>query len=164
MLKRRQMIPPLTARTAAGQIVHAWDYKQKRNLVVLFLHAECRRCEEYLLRFAEAGAELAALEAVALAVFPAAVPAGLAERLPSSVLAATDMSGRSQRAYLGEDTFGPAGLTCTGAFVADRYGELYAHWSAADADGLPASGEILSWLRQIEIACEECGVSHWPTD
>jgi len=30
------LIPPVTARTAEGRIVRAWDYKQKRNLVIAF--------------------------------------------------------------------------------------------------------------------------------
>ena len=36
MLTLRQLIPPLTARTAAGDTVRAWDYKQKRNLAIAF--------------------------------------------------------------------------------------------------------------------------------
>jgi hypothetical protein len=164
MLQRRQMIPPLTARTAAGQIVRAWDFKQKRNLAVVFLHAGCARCDAYLARLAGAAADFAAQEAVALVIFPEAVPAAWAERLKPPILAAADMSGRSQRAWLSDDCFSTAGLARVGAFVADRYGELFACWSATEADGLSGAREIVGWLSQIQVACEECGVSHWPVE
>ncbi len=39
-LLTRQLIPPVTARTAEGRIVRTWDYKQKRNLVIAFLRAD----------------------------------------------------------------------------------------------------------------------------
>jgi len=174
MLKLRQMIPPLTARTLhpttwgseqapAGRTVQAWDYKQKKSLAVVFLHAGCPRCEKFLARIVERAAEFAEREAVALVIFPEA-PAAAVENLPPSIVAAVDMSGRAQRAFLGEDAFGPGGQQQVGVFVADRYGELYAQWAGASEDALPAVGEILSWLAQIQIACEECGVSHWPVD
>ena len=35
-LLMRRLIPPVTARTAEGRSVRAWDYKQKRNLVIAF--------------------------------------------------------------------------------------------------------------------------------
>ena len=37
MLKMRGQIPPLTARTPAGQTVRAGDFRQKHNLVIAFL-------------------------------------------------------------------------------------------------------------------------------
>ncbi|HEX2714709.1 MAG TPA: hypothetical protein VHM88_21160 [Candidatus Acidoferrales bacterium] len=156
----RQIIPPLTARTAWGQTVRAWQFKQKKNLVIAFLHAGCRRCEGFVEKLVAHAAELAESEAVALVVFPEPPAIG---SLPAQIIVAADMSGRSQRAYLGEDAFGPAGLERVGVFVADRYGELYAQWVGREEGALPGIGEILSWLSQIELACEECGVSHWPT-
>ncbi len=147
-----------------GRTIRAWDYKQKKNLIVAFLHASCRRCEAFLSKLAAHAAELAEQEALALVVFAEAPPALVAGKLPPQVVVAADMRGRSQRAYLGEEAFGPAGQERVGVFVADRYGELYAQWVARDEDGLPGTGELLDWLSQIQVACEECGVSHWPAE
>ncbi len=157
-LALRQLIPPLTARTPAGQTVRAWDFKQKKNLIIAFLHTGCRGCQGFIAKLAARAAELAERDAQALVVFaePAA-PSG--ENLPAQILLATDMSGRSQRAYLGAEAFGPAGLERIGVFVADRYGELYAQWVARGDDGLPGAGEVLEWLGQIQVACEECGAA-----
>src|SRR5713226_4093564 len=106
-------------------------------------------------------AELAEREAQALVVFAEAAALRV-ENLPAQVVVAADMSGRSQRAYLGDDAFGQAGQERLGVFVADRYGELYAQWVAREEGGLPGVGEVLEWLGQIQLACEECGVSEWP--
>ncbi len=152
MLKTRQLIPALTARTSAGQIVRAGDYRQKKNLVLVFLHADCPRCDDFLGKLASRAAQLSEREAVALVVFP---------QPPAR---AADMSGRSQRAYLGSEAFGPAGQQRRGVFIADRYGELYAQCVAREEEDLPGTGEVLEWLAQIERAGEECGVSHWPAE
>ncbi len=160
MLTVHQIIPPLTARTPEGRIVQAWDYKQKRSLAILFLHAECRPCEDYFARLLKLAAALAENDSVLLAIFPSTPAISHFEHLPKPIVIATDVSGRSQRTYLGDESFaGP--LPQLGVFLTDRYGELKAQWLAREADGLPAAEEILSWLAQIQVACEECGTPHW---
>lgn len=163
MLHLRQMIPPLTARSPDGRTVQAWDYKQKKNLLIVFLHADCRPCEHFVARLGEHAAELAEREAIALVIFSEVPAAMLSDNLPPQVVVATDMSGHAQHAYLGNGAFGPAGQDRVGVFVADRYGQLYAQWAGGD-EALPGVPEALSWLAQIQIACEECGVSHWSMD
>ena len=163
MLSTRQLIPPLTARTLAGRTVSAWDFKQKKNLVIAFLDAGHPGTKDFLARLASRAADIAEQEAVALIVFSEVPSAALLTDLHAEFFAATDVSGRAARAYLGEDVLGPSGQLRSGVFVADRYGELCAQWIVPADAALPGAGEILSWLRQIELACEECGVSHWPS-
>jgi len=163
-LKVRQMIPAVTARAADGRAVRAWDFKQKRNLLIAFLHAGCTACEGFLKELTKRSAELVEREAVALLIFSETPAPRFVEHLPAPIIVATDMTGRSQKAFLGRDAFGPVGQRMTGVFVTDRYGELYAKWSGAGDAGLAGLGEILDWLTQIHVACEECGVSHWSTD
>jgi hypothetical protein len=148
----RQLIPPVTGRTAEGAIVRAWDYKQKRNLVILFLHADCARCNEWLAQLAARAGELIEREAVGLVIY-AETPPRAAEILPAPLIAAADVTGHSQRAFLERDAFSSAGLDRVGVFVTDRYGELYGKWIGRDAGELPAAGEILSTLWQIQVAC-----------
>jgi hypothetical protein len=163
-LALRQLIPPLTAHTPDGRTIRAWDFKQKKNLVIAFLHAGCARCEDFLKTLVAGAKDFAEQEAVALIVFAEAPSARLAEMLPPQILAAADMSGRSQRAFLGNDVFAPGGQTSLGVFVTDRFGELYAQWVARSEAELPGAGEILGWLGQIQVACEECGAPHWPAE
>ncbi len=167
MRKLREVIPPLTARTAAGELVHAWDYKQKKSLVIAFLRegpAGAAPRRDFLAELKARAADLEENEAVALVVYDTPQPKAAAASLPASIVVATDESGRSQRAFLGDDAFGAVGAKRLGVFVTDRYGELRAQWAAPEEDGLPGLDEIVSWLGQIEVACEECGAPHWPTD
>jgi len=161
VLRTRQLIPPLTARTPAGQIVRVWDFKQKKNLVIALLDAGCSRDVNFAERLMTRASQIAEQESAALVVFSSAPPASLPAASPAEIIVATDMTGRAARAYLGEDAFGPAGQQRSGVFVADCYGELYAQWVVAGNVPLPGVDEILSWLGQIEVACEGCGVPSW---
>jgi len=164
MLPLRQLLPPLTLRTTAGSVVRAWDFKQKKNLVIAFLHAGCARCEEYVRCLADGAAELAERNAVALVVLAEAPSGALAEALPPAILLGAELSGRAARAYLGEEAISSNGRERVGVFVADRYGELFAQWVAASEEGLPAFAELRRRLTQIEIDCEGCGISEWPRE
>ncbi len=164
MPKTRQLIPPLTIHTSEGRTLQAWDFKQKKNLVIAFLHADCPACREFLAHLAAASRELADRESFALVVFLETPSRTLVEGLPTEVIAGTDVSGRSVRNFLGRDALSNRGLEQLGVFVTDRYGEVFAEWVVPDHNRLPGIAEIMSWLRQIEIACEECGVPHWPAE
>jgi peroxiredoxin len=146
------MIPPVTARTADGKIVRAWDYKQKRPLVIAFLHSDCPRCAVWLDQLAASAAELAEREAVALLIY-AELPPRKAGELTTPFIVASDAAGHSHRAFLGREAFGPVGLDCVGVFVTDRYGELFGQWTGRDAEDLPAPKEILDTLSVIQIIC-----------
>jgi len=162
MLTLRQLIPPLTARTAAGEVVRAWDYKQKKSLLIAFLHADCPQCKNFSARLAFRAADLLERDSVALVIFLEAPRWGI-ETSPSVVLA-SETTGRAAQDYLGNDAFGPQGLARVGLFVADRYGELFAQWEARDAEGLPPIAEALKWLAHTQMGCEECSTPHWPTN
>jgi hypothetical protein len=163
MLYTRQLIPPLTLHVPDGRTVRAWDFKQKKNLVIAFLDVGCAPCEDFVHKLAERGGDLRAKEAVALAVFIEVPPQGLTEALPPEIFAGSDVSGRAARAFLGEDALSPTGLGRRGIFVTDRYGELAGHWLATGHE-FPPLGEILACLNQLEIACEECSSPQWPSE
>src|ERR1700683_4055792 len=163
MLPTRQLIPPLTLHVPDGSTVRAWDFKQKKNLVIAFLDAGCAPCEDFLRRLAERVGDLRATQAVALAAFLEVPPQGLTEGLPSEVIAGSDVSGRAVRAFLGEDALSPRELGRRGIFVTDRYGELADQWPATGHD-FPPPGAILACLNQLEIACEECSSPRWASE
>ena len=164
MLRVGQLIPAVTARTADGCTVQAWDFKQKKSLAIAFLHAECARCEEWMGWLAREAGELAERDAVALVILPATPLSTWAQQaapLQGAIVLAADVSGRSQRAFLGgavTDRHRPASL---GVFVTDRYGELSAQWLTESEDGLPSMRDVLTRLGQIQAACEECGGPQW---
>jgi len=163
MLRTRQLIPPLSLHVPDGRNIRAWDFKQKQNLVIAFLDADCAMCADFLRQLAARADDLREKETLVLAVFLAPLPAALTDSLPKEIIAGCDMSGYGARAYLGDDAFSARGLVRRGAFVADRYGELFAQWPLA-AHKFPALEEIFSSLDQIEMACEECSTPAWPAE
>ena len=163
MLRTRQLIPPLSLHVPDGRTIRAWDFKQKRNLVIAFLDADCAMCAGFLRRLAARAADLREKETIALAVYLAPLPAALTDSLPKEIIAGCDMSGYGARAYLGDDAFSARGLVRRGIFIADRYGELFAQWTLA-APNFPTLEEIFGSLDQIEMACEECSTPAWPAE
>lgn len=151
MLTLRQIIPPLTARTAAGETVRAWDYKQKKSLLIAFLHGDCAVCGAFATRLASRAAELLERDSVALLV-SLEPPRWEIVAQPGIVLG-SDTTGHAAQEYLGADSFGPLGLAHVGLFVADRYGELFAQWEARDADALPPVAEAFKWLTHTQLGC-----------
>lgn len=164
MLHVRQLIPPLTLRTPQGRTVHAWDFKQKRNLVIAFLDVSCSKCEAFARMLARYADDLREKEAVALLVFPeTSSPLLNGDPSPDEVVAGFDVGGHGIEMFLGADALSALGLSRRGVFVTDRYGEISAQWVVLGHE-FPRISEILSSLNQVEIACEECSVPHWPVD
>jgi hypothetical protein len=163
MLRTRQLIPPITIRTPDGHTVRAWDFKQKKNLVIVFLDVACGPCEEFLQLFVDRAAALREREAVTLAVFLEPVPIALTQGLPQEIVAGSDISGHSTRRFLGDDAISAKARGGRGVFVTDRYGELSAFWVAQQHE-FPGIEEIFKSLDHIQIACEECFMPHWPAE
>jgi hypothetical protein len=163
MLRTRQLIPPLSLHTADGGTIRVWDYKQKKNLVIAFLDAECGLCEDFLRGLAARAADLREKQAVALIAFLAPPSRAVTDLLPKEIIAGCDTPGSGARAYLGDDAFSAHGLVRGGVFAADRYGELFAQWSLA-RHKFPPVQEIFGALEQIEMSCEGCEVPAAPAD
>lgn len=163
MLRNRQLVPPLTIHTPDGRTVSAWDYKQKKNLVIAFLDTDCAPCEEFLRTLVASAVALREKEAVALVVFLEQPARRLTDSLPLGIIVGSDMPGNSSRAFLGEDAFASRGFVRGGVFVTDRYGELFAQWTI-DRHKFPSSAEILAALDYIEMACDECSAPLWTAE
>jgi len=163
MLRVRQLIPSLTLLTAQGLTVRAWDFKQKKNLVIVFLDKECTLCDAFIGSLTSHAKALREKEAVMLLVFPQGSSLALSKSLPSEIIAGSDVGGSGTRLFFGEDEVSARDLHRRGVFITDRYGELSAQWLVSEHE-FPGIREIRSSLESIEIACEECSVPDWPVD
>jgi AhpC/TSA family len=161
MLRTREIIPPLTLHALDGRTVRAWDFKQKKNLVIVFLHAGCAECEEFLRQMAADRAAWKNSSAVVLVAVMHAPSRALADAMPENVIVGIDASGRGADAYLGRDTLAPAGEGRLGVFVTDRYGELQAQWEVGAMHDFPVIETIGAKLELIEMACDECSTPAW---
>ena len=160
MLHTRELIPPLTPCEPQGSTVHAWDFKQKKNLVIAFLDVDCALCEQFIRTLIEHAVGLDEKEAVELLAFIKEPASSLTNSLPSGIIAGVDVDSRGALGFLGEDGPPMQELRRRAVFVTDRHGEISAHWIVGRHE-FPRIEEILSSLNMVEIACEECGVSDW---
>lgn len=149
--------------TPDGRTVRAWDYKQKKNLVISFLDTDCAPCEEFLRTLVGCASALREKEAVALVVFLEQPARRFTDSLPSGIIVGVDMPGNSARAFLGEDAFASRGFVRCGVFVTDRHGELFAQWSI-ERHKFPAFAEILAALDHVEMTCDECSTPLWAAE
>ncbi|HEY8459480.1 MAG TPA: redoxin domain-containing protein [Blastocatellia bacterium] len=156
-----QIIPAFSL-TAANrrERIGPWNYKQRRNLAIFFIHsAECRMCVELLRAVAANYGEYQRLEAEALAIAPDEIDRlrRLAQELnlPFPVLA--DEEGKIRARYLT-----PSGQPEAAVVVTDRWGEIFARNFAGREHDLPSEAGIREWLEFIELQCEECFPSEWP--
>jgi hypothetical protein len=143
--------------TPGGSPARAWDYKQKKSLVIVFLDAQCAACDGYLDRLVVRAKDFEQHNAVVLVICPDPPTRPRASGSSGIFVLGGDPGRRGARAYLGD-------RERLGVFLADRYGELKAQWVAESEAKLPGVEEILGWLAQIEMACEECGAPHWPVE
>lgn len=150
------LIPDFRLETADGRIVSPADYKERKNLVVIFFNdrdsndlaliSEVRRRYH---EFADANAEVLAIAAAPISEFRVC---SKALDLPFPCLA--DVRKEATCAYC---VSGPM------LFVADRFGELKMQ---ADLKGNVDEilNRALAELELAELECPECGVSTWPLE
>jgi peroxiredoxin len=169
-----------TAKLSAGQIVPLFrlpainrheqfgpgDYKQHRNLVLIFFRsAECRRCRQLLREIAARYGEYEQMETEVLVI--AADEVGrlsqLAQDLALPFPVLTDSDGKVTDLYLNQtEQAAKAAALEAAVFVADRWGAIFTRASAGEDQDMPAEAEIRAWLEFIELQCEECFPSEWP--
>ena len=160
VLRKGQLIPPLSMHTPDGRTVRAWDYKQKKNLVIAFLDANCAPCEEFLRALTSASVAMREREAIALIVFLEQPPQRATDSLPTEIIVGSDIPGRSVRAFLGDDAFAAPGYVRGAIFVTDRYGELNAQWPI-ERHKFPPLAEILTALDYVQMVCDSCSAPLW---
>jgi peroxiredoxin Q/BCP len=165
-LSTGQLIPNfrLPAVNRNGQ-VGPWDYKQHRNLVLIFFRsAQFRRCQELLRAIAQHYGDYKQKEAEVLAISTDEIDhlRRLAEDLALPFPMLSDRDGMITSLYR-KHTEGIAEAAVEAAiFVADRWGAIFTSKSVEKDEDLPTEAEIREWLEFIELQCEECFPPEWP--
>lgn len=150
------IIPDFRLETVDGRVISPTDYKERKNLVLIFFNdrdsgdlavlSEVRRRYH---EFADANAEVLAIASAPIAEFRVC---SKSLQLPFPCLA--DVRKEAICAYC---VSGPM------LFVADRYGELKLQTDLTQGVDEKLD-EALSMLELVELECPECGVSTWPID
>jgi peroxiredoxin len=152
MLQPGQMIPPLTLHPTNGRTIRTWDFKQKKNVVIAFLHADCPDCEAFVRSLSAANSLWKANDAVILAATLAQPSRNLSDLQTDSIIVGLDPTGRAAIAYAGKESLGATELIKLGVFAADRYGELAAKWDISANHNFPDPSAIASILEQSDLA------------
>ena len=149
ILRRGQVIPTFTLPDTAGAPVRRTAYRDKKNLVLVFLpDAEDDGARAYLRALAQGYESLRAETGEVLAILrggrSALADAQRELALPFPLL--HDADGATSARFLPP-------MARAGVFVTDRYGELYFAAPTADTTTLPPIAEILAWLEAIDRQC-----------
>jgi peroxiredoxin len=160
-LKPGRVIPSFNLPAANWQgCLGPWDYKQRRNLVLVFFHGDqCQACRELLRDLSGGYCECQRLEAEVLAISrsEAETLRQLARDLSLPFPVLSDRDGK-----VFDDYFDGAAPHAAGVFVADRWGSLFIAKIADQEHSLPGESGIRERLEFIEIQCEECFPPEWP--
>jgi peroxiredoxin len=146
--------------------VGPWDYKQHRNLVLIFFRTvECLKCKQLLREISEHYGQYQEKEAEVLAISTDEIDRlrRLAQDLALPFPLLSDCDRRVTNLYLqGIEQSGDWVAFEAAVFVADRWGTIFSTKSIGKDHGQPVEAEIRNWLEFIELQCEECFPSEWP--
>jgi peroxiredoxin len=152
-IEDHSLVPVFDLPAAGGQRVMTWNYKGRKNLVILFVLSILDELQEQLKALVNQYSEFQERNAEIIVVSQDNIEAlnQLSKELGLPFPLVSDVDGSVTDKYTS---------TGSAAFVIDRYGELYAQSTPADEGPLDYE-QMLDWLQLIELQCPECGVSTW---
>jgi peroxiredoxin len=145
--------------------VGPWDYKQHRNLVLIFFRsADCQKCKQLLREIAEQYGEYEQKEAEELAISTDKLGhlRQLAQDLALPFPVLCDSDGKVTGLYLKLPEHITGNAIDLAIVIADRWGAVFSTKSIKIDHELPVEAEVREWLEFIELQCEECFPSEWP--
>lgn len=157
-----QPLPLFMLPNSNGRQVRLWDFKQRRPVVLLFIHGRhCAQCLQEVRALGARREDLAELRAAVLVVAPDAVErlAELRAELGVPFTLLSDADGAVAARYLRGEA---DSMTLVGLFVADRYGECGLAATAAEAGDLPRVEAVLAELAHADENTCSCLVPAWP--
>lgn len=165
-LRTGRLVPNfrLSAANRDGQ-VGPWDYKQHRNLVLIFFRsAECQKCKQLLREIAEHYGDYKEKEAEVLAISTEEIGRlrQLTEDLALPFPVLSDSDGKVTDLYVKDPEQIADKAFDVAIFIADRWGALFSTKRIEIDHDLPVEAEVREWLDFIELQCEECFPSEWP--
>ena len=155
-MKEGDLIPSfsLPGVNVSGQI-SPWDYKQHKNLVLIFFDIICEQCRSLLQELTGHYDEYRELNTEVLAIASGDVkePHQLQQDLPVPFPLLFDSNREVFALYAGKTANQPSSF---GVFITDRWGALFTKIVSTDPKRLTTDSEIRGWLSFIQIQCPEC--------
>jgi len=164
-LSTGQLIPDfrLSAANRDGEF-GPWDYKQHRNLVLMFFRSvESANCKQLLREIREHYVEYQEKETEVLVISTDEMDRlrQLTQDLALPFPVLSDTGGSVTDLYLKNTQRAESANVEAAIFVTDRWGEIFICKTVEKDSELVAEAEIREWLEFIELQCEECFPSEW---
>jgi len=156
-IKLNEVVPYLNLPSTKNGNVNLWDLKQRKNLIIVFYHgSQCTHCKKKLKELARVYAKAQELDAEILAVSfdSLAKTRNYAKKVGITFPLVSDQNREATERFTYQDEERKAPYPSL--FITDRFGVLRYQKIAQEADGLPDTKEILSWLLLIQTECPEC--------
>ncbi|NWF86708.1 redoxin domain-containing protein [Candidatus Bathyarchaeota archaeon] len=153
----REVVPYLNLPSHKNNNVNLWDFKQRKNIVIIFHHGmACASCRNKLKKLAKVYNIMQSLETEVFGVsFNNTSETKKQTELDGiSFLLLSDLDGETTERFTYVDKARNAPFPSV--FITDRFGELRYQKIAREAEDLPGEEEILSWLLLIQTECPEC--------
>lgn len=146
--------------SAQGKSVLLSEYRGRANMVLVFA-GESEAAADFLSNLQQHQAELTENEARVLVILAGSQrrSSDLKRSLHLSFEVLADKDGQVHRLLGATD---PTGHICPAVFITDRFGEVFAAYSAAHNKVLPGFEEMLSWIDFMNRQCPECAPREWP--
>ncbi|MEM2058334.1 MAG: redoxin domain-containing protein [Thermoproteota archaeon] len=156
-LEFQALVPFLNLPSNRGSYINLWDFKQRKNLILIFHHGKnCLYCIAKLKELARIYSDIRALEGEVLAVSFDKIAdlqrAGEENELPFPLLSDADGATTVRFTMIDNSKNTPFPTI----LITDRFGALRYWKTAEEATGLPSVDEMLSELLHIQSECPEC--------
>lgn len=150
-LELRSMIPVFQLMSTEGQTVSLWDFKGRKNLVLVLLPGEeCSECVGFLRLVKNSYSSYVVENAVCIAVVRGDIQKAqeLHDQLDPPFPILYDPQGAATDRYTDR---------LPAVFIADRFGQLYAQWTIDPETDFPSQKRVLDIVELINLECPECG-------
>lgn len=158
-LKEGEVVPHFKLPSSKDIDIDLWDYKQRKNLVIIFYHGSgCIFCQRKLGEYARIHRKakefryLAEILAVSFDDSRETKKYVKKASLPFPVLSDVKEEITEKYTYKDEIRRSPS----PSIFITDRFGTLHYQKITREADDLPDGEEVLDWLLGINMDCPEC--------
>lgn len=163
LFERESLIPTFSLPEASGEPIDTADYKQRKNLVLAFLHSrDCEFCQRVVRAFKFFASRYKEENTEVLMILPERLEEAQDLKtelgIPFKVLA--DKKGNALQKFIEVPSEEDKPLVAV--LVVDRFGALLDQWYSSREKIFPDQQRLLSSLVQAEIECPECGIHEWP--
>lgn len=155
-LKEQKVVPHVKLPSSRGDVVDSWDFKQVKNLVIVFYHGHgCEVCKKKLEEYNKVYPQMKDFrfsgEILAISYDSMDQIKKYLQSASIDFPLLSDTEKKVTEKFTYEDNSRKAPFPSI--FITDEYGALWHQKIVKEADQLPSGKEILDWSFSINCEC-----------